>query len=378
MIEASYLLKIFNASPLPSLLLLPDFPHFTIAQANTAYLNASGKAADELAGKGIFETFKNYSTDHSIPGMEALLSSFQKVATKGISDKIYTQCYYSSNKNPDEFDQQYLNIENIAILDNEKKVAYILHIATPVTESWYNHELEHLERDILEMSTKKDNTTREILCAFMLGLEKLHPGMICSMQEKKGNQLFNLASPSLPEELLEIIDGIEIGNNVGTCGTAVFLKKTVVTSDIENDIGWEKFRDITNRYQLKACFSNPIIDSDDNVIATFAAYFREKKTPSTHEQNTIQRARHIIQIIFERSLKEDAIKASEERYRSIMIASPDEIAITDLEGRVLMVSPSAVDKLAFEKPEDLLGRLINWAPTIVVSNMDHLIESFEK
>ena len=26
----------------------------------------------------------------------------------------------------------------------------------------------------------------------------------------------------------------------------------------------------------------------------------------------------------------------------------------------------------------LLGRLINWAPTIVVSNMDHLIESFEK
>jgi cullin-associated NEDD8-dissociated protein 1 len=26
----------------------------------------------------------------------------------------------------------------------------------------------------------------------------------------------------------------------------------------------------------------------------------------------------------------------------------------------------------------LLGRLINWAPAIVVSNLDHLIESFEK
>ncbi len=358
MIEASYLLKIFNASPLPSLLLLADSPHFTIEQANTAYLNTSGKSADELAGKGIFETFKNYLTDHSIPGMEALLSSFQTVVATGISDKIYTQCYYSSNKNLGEFDQQYLNIENIAILDNEKKVAYILHTATPVIESWYNHELEHLERDILEMSTKKDYTTREVICSFMQGIEKIHPGMICSMQEKKGNQLFNLASPSLPKGFLECIRGIEIGNNVGACGTAAYLKKQIICCDIENDIRWEKYRDITNRFQLKACFSTPVIDSDGNVIATFAAYFRSKKTPTTHEENTIQRARHIIQIIFERSLKEEAINASEERYRSIMIASPDEIAITDLQGRVLMVSPSAVDKLAFAKEEDLVGRLI--------------------
>ena len=358
MIEASYLLKIFNASPLPGLLLLPDSPGFTIVKANAAYLKDSNKTATDLTGNCFFQVFPNHLGGNTVSENTDLFQAFLTVIKTGKDNKIYTQCYYSSNKNPDEFDQQYLNIENIAILDNEKKVAYILHIATPVTESWYNHELEHLERDILEMSTKKDNTTREILCAFMLGLEKLHPGMICSMQEKKGNQLFNLASPSLPEELLEIIDGIEIGNNVGTCGTAVFLKKTVVTSDIENDIGWEKFRDITNRYQLKACFSNPIIDSDDNVIATFAAYFREKKTPSTHEQNTIQRARHIIQIIFERSLKEEAIKASEERYRSIMIASPDQIAITDMESRVLMVSPSAVVKLAFAKEEDLVGRLI--------------------
>lgn len=358
MIESSYLLKLFNASSLPSLLLLPDSPHFTIAQANTAYLNALGKAADDLAGKGVFETFKNYSTDHSIPGMEVLVSSFQTVAATGISDKIYTQCYYSSNKNPDEFDQQYLDIENIAILDNEKKVAYILHTATPVTKSWYNHELEHLERDILEMSTKKDYTTREVLGSFMLGIEKIHPGMICSMQEKKGNQLFNLASPSLPKGFLECIRGIEIGNNVGACGTAAYLKKQIICSDIENDIRWEKYRDITNRFQLKACFSTPVSDPDGNVIATFAAYFRSKKTPTTHEENTIQRAGHIIQIIFERSLKADAIKTSEERYRSIMIASPDEIAITDLEGRVLMVSPSAVDKLAFAKEEDLVGRLI--------------------
>lgn len=38
---------------------------------------------------------------------------------------------------------------------------------------------------------------------------------------------------------------------------------------------------------------------------------------------------------------EAALRESEERYRSILNASPDDITITDLKGRILMVSPAA-------------------------------------
>jgi two-component system, sensor histidine kinase PdtaS len=49
---------------------------------------------------------------------------------------------------------------------------------------------------------------------------------------------------------------------------------------------------------------------------------------------------------------------SEERYRSILNASPDSITITDLEGRILMISPSGVKMFGFEHEEEWLSRMI--------------------
>lgn len=62
--------------------------------------------------------------------------------------------------------------------------------------------------------------------------------------------------------------------------------------------------------------------------------------------------------ITERKIAEDIIRASEERYRSIITASPDGVTITDLEGRMLMVSPVSLRMFGFEKEEELIGQLI--------------------
>ena len=62
--------------------------------------------------------------------------------------------------------------------------------------------------------------------------------------------------------------------------------------------------------------------------------------------------------IAERKLANDALRRSEERYRSIVKASPDDITITDVEGRILMVSPMAVTIFGCEgkEEEEFLGR----------------------
>jgi PAS domain S-box-containing protein len=56
---------------------------------------------------------------------------------------------------------------------------------------------------------------------------------------------------------------------------------------------------------------------------------------------------------------EKMLRESEELYRSILKASPDGITITDLEGRVLMVSPSAVTMFGYTREEELLDRVIS-------------------
>ena len=62
--------------------------------------------------------------------------------------------------------------------------------------------------------------------------------------------------------------------------------------------------------------------------------------------------------ITERKQAEEALQKSEERHRSILNASPDDITIADLEGRILMVSPAALTMFGAEREEELLGHLV--------------------
>jgi len=62
--------------------------------------------------------------------------------------------------------------------------------------------------------------------------------------------------------------------------------------------------------------------------------------------------------IAERKQTAEALQKSEERYRSILHASPDDITITDREGRILMVSPAAFKIFGFEREADYLGRSV--------------------
>ena len=66
---------------------------------------------------------------------------------------------------------------------------------------------------------------------------------------------------------------------------------------------------------------------------------------------TIQNVSHVISVvrdISESKRAEDTLIESEEQYRSILNASPDDITITDLEGRILMISPAAKKMFGYE------------------------------
>jgi len=59
--------------------------------------------------------------------------------------------------------------------------------------------------------------------------------------------------------------------------------------------------------------------------------------------------------ITRRKHSEELLRESEERYRSILNASPDEITITDMEGRIQMASPAARQIFGCKNTDELIG-----------------------
>src|SRR6202030_2262018 len=129
--------------------------------------------------------------------------------------------------------------------------------------------------------------------------------------EPNGKRLRHGAAPSLPKAYTDAIDGLVIGPSVGSCGTAAYRAEQVIVSDIALNPLWTEFRALALAHSLRACWSTPIFSSEGKVIGTFAMYYRERRSPSRHEQDTIKHITHLAGVAIQRKLAETSRRESE-------------------------------------------------------------------
>lgn len=148
--------------------------------------------------------------------------------------------------------------------------------------------------------------TSDVLSVLCEAIEKQSPGLLCSilLLDPNRNTLRHAAAPSLPQSYIEVIDGVAIGQSVGSCGTAAFRGEAVFSSDIACDPLWTQYRELALSHGLRACWSTPIMSRDGMVLGTFAMYYREPRSPSTEDLQVIERATHFAAIAIERQRAE--------------------------------------------------------------------------
>lgn len=187
----------------------------------------------------------------------------------------------------------------VSVIAYNDKPHLLRGIMVDITETKRLQDLEHLEKSILELNAQKDITIEHILNIYMVGLENILPELTCSIHHVENNRLHKLAAPSLPEKFTTAIEGIIIGPEVGSCGTAAYLKEQVIVEDIANDTRWENYKDIAIQNNLHACWSQPILDSKGEAMATFGLYYNKVKSPDKEEQKIIERTTAILKILLE-------------------------------------------------------------------------------
>jgi hypothetical protein len=72
----------------------------------------------------------------------------------------------------------------------------------------------------------------DVLMSLVLLMEGQGDGLRCSilLLSDDGKHIRHGAAPNLPKAYVEAVDGLPIGPRVGSCGTAMYLRKPVVVT----------------------------------------------------------------------------------------------------------------------------------------------------
>src|SRR5215472_614175 len=82
-----------------------------------------------------------------------------------------------------------------------------------------------------------DASLIDILEELCRTIDAQRPDLISTvlLMDPDGKRLWPAAGPRVPVGWAKVITPLQIGPDVGSCGTAAFLKQTVIVSDIATD-----------------------------------------------------------------------------------------------------------------------------------------------
>jgi diguanylate cyclase (GGDEF)-like protein len=233
-------------------------------------------------------------------------------------------------------------------------------------------------------------------------VEEIAPDVVSSLLHiDAGGLVHPLGGPSLPEDYSRALDGIAIGPDVGSCGSAAFYGEAVLALDIDTDPRWQPYKKRPLEVGLRACWSSPIKAKDGRVIGTFAFYFRECRAPSRWHQRIVDACLHLGALAIER--KEARAQIARLAYYDVLTGLPNRARLRHLISEAIEACPdggrvalafldldnfkdvndslghSAGDELLVEfaqrlrtqiQPGDVLGRLSGDEFVIVLPNRD--------
>jgi PAS domain S-box-containing protein len=201
------------------------------------------------------------------------------------------------------------------------------------------------------------------LDALVAHVEAQIPGAIGSLLlvDPDGRHLRCASAQGVPAAFRS--DGIAIGPNQGSCGTAAHRREPVFATDIASDPLWAEQRDLARSHGLRACWSTPILSRRRTdraaVLGTFAVYFRSPTAPEPFHHDVLAHAEYLACIALESDNTLRELRESDARLRMFVDHATDGFFVHDAAtGAVIEVNQQACVSLGYTRDE-LIGASIN-------------------
>src|ERR1700733_1833549 len=195
------------------------------------------------------------------------------------------------------------------------------------------------ERRVLELIAK-GCSLKEVLNALTAAIERMAQDCYCTvlLLDDEGKHLLEGSGGGLPPEYMQAVSGLQIGPEVGACGSAAFRNETTIIEDIANDHRFGAAKDFVMSFGLRACWSVPIRDSNKKVLGTFAMYHKQPATPHDRDLRVVEAGAHLAGNAIERLRAEQKLRENAERIAMAEKAAAFGIWQTDVATDMLSIS----------------------------------------
>ena len=167
----------------------------------------------------------------------------------------------------------------------------------------------------------------------------------------------------MPESYMKQVEGFVIGMDSLACGLATATGRPVLTRDVFEEPLWKPWVHLAKEYDFRGCWSFPIETRDGKPLGTFAQYFTTAREAGPHDLALADVVTQAAAIIIsrhteaqERARAEEALRASEERYRTLVENVADHaIFMLDAQGYVTEWTEGA-RRVKGYSAEEVVGR----------------------
>lgn len=187
------------------------------------------------------------------------------------------------------------------------------------------------QRQVLEMIAD-GQPVGETLVTLLRFVEHHCPELFCAilLVSEDDQHLRVCAAPRMPADLVQQLDGLPIQSGAGSCGAAAHRLTSVIVEDITTDPLWIHHRDVALAHGFHASWSTPIFDREQQLLGTFAVYFKRPGPPAAHHRGLLGPALHLASICLSRNAVEGQLRSQ----ANILNKATDAIFVADRSDRI--------------------------------------------